>query len=183
MSKTNSSFWVKKEGKQPDLLCGKSAEYNFAKEHFTMLMCSIILLGGFLRIILKNSEVIVLVILSLSGFMIGKLAHSFVEVHQTVYPLLKTPSFSLYCYFSPLIIFMAALDVDFYVLKNVFRQVVLTGIISFSMAFIILGYVVLNFNDDSWDFQSCLLFSMTLAITDPVHSVNLLKTIGFLLLC
>ncbi|XP_073072871.1 sodium/hydrogen exchanger 11 isoform X2 [Manis javanica] len=73
---------------------------------------------------------------------------------------------------------MAALDVDFYVLKNVFRQVVLTGIISFSMAFIILGYVVLNFNDDSWDFQSCLLFSMTLAITDPVHSVNLLKTIG-----
>lgn len=57
-------------------------------------------------------------------------------------------------------------------------QVVLTGIISFSMAFIILGYVVLNFNDDSWDFQSCLLFSMTLAITDPVHSVNLLKTIG-----
>lgn len=46
MSKTNSSFWVEKEGKQPDLLCGKSAEYNFAKEHFTMLMCSIILLGG-----------------------------------------------------------------------------------------------------------------------------------------
>nr|XP_036869541.1 sodium/hydrogen exchanger 11 [Manis javanica] len=164
MSKTNSSFWVKKEGKQPDLLCGKSAEYNFAKEHFTMLMCSIILLGESL-------------ILQYCSKLISSL-FLLVQVHQTVYPLLKTPSFSLYCYFSPLIIFMAALDVDFYVLKNVFRQVVLTGIISFSMAFIILGYVVLNFNDDSWDFQSCLLFSMTLAITDPVHSVNLLKTIG-----
>ena len=44
-------------------------------------------------------------------------------MHQIVYPLLRTSSFSLYCYFSPLIIFMAALDVDFYILKNVFWQV------------------------------------------------------------
>ncbi|XP_029087075.1 sodium/hydrogen exchanger 11-like [Monodon monoceros] len=99
-------------------------------------------------------------------------------MHQVVYPLLRTPSFSIYCYFSPLIIFMAALDVDFYILKNVFWQVVLTGLISFSTAFIVIGYVVLKFNKDSWDLQSCLLFSMTLGMTDPVHSVNSLKTIG-----
>ncbi|EPY90139.1 ankyrin repeat domain-containing protein 45-like protein [Camelus ferus] len=88
----------------------------------------------FLRAFLKNSEVTVLTILSLFGFLIGQLAYNFVEV-------------------------------------------LLTGFISFSIAFIIIGYVVLKFNKDSWDLQSCVLFSMTLVITDPVHSVNSLKTI------
>ncbi|XP_057583221.1 sodium/hydrogen exchanger 11 [Hippopotamus amphibius kiboko] len=178
MAKANASFWVPKKGNRPDLLCGRSAEYTFIKGHFPILLCSTIVLGGLLRTFLKNSEVIVLTILSLFGFLIGQLAYNFVEMHQVVYPLLRTPSFSLYCYFSPLIIFMAALDVDFCILKNVFWQAVLTGLISFSTTFIIIGYVVLKFNSNSWDLQSCLLFSMTLAITDPVHSVNSLKTIG-----
>ncbi|EAW90948.1 solute carrier family 9, member 11, isoform CRA_c, partial [Homo sapiens] len=47
----------------------------------------------------------------------------FWEVHQIVYPLLRTSSFSLYSYFSPLIIFMVALDVEFYTLKKMFWQV------------------------------------------------------------
>lgn len=57
-------------------------------------------------------------------------------------------------------------------------QVFLTALISFVVAFIIIGYVVLKFNKDSWNLQSCLLFSMILGITDPIHSVNSLKTIG-----
>lgn len=57
-------------------------------------------------------------------------------------------------------------------------QVFLTGLISFVVAFIVIGYVVLRFNEESWDLQSCLLFSMTLGITDPIFSVNSLKTIG-----
>ncbi|XP_026942096.1 sodium/hydrogen exchanger 11 isoform X2 [Sagmatias obliquidens] len=178
MAKANVSFWVQKEGNQTDLLCGRSADYMPTKEHFPILVCSTVVLGGLLRAFLKNSEVIVLMILSLVGFLIGQLAYNFVEMHQVVYPLLRTPSFSIYCYFSPLIIFMAALNVDFYILKNVFWQVMLTGLISFSTAFIVIGYVVLKFNKDSWDLQSCLLFSMTLGMTDPVHSVNSLKTIG-----
>uniref|UniRef100_A0A8C3X896 Solute carrier family 9 member C2 (putative) n=1 Tax=Catagonus wagneri TaxID=51154 RepID=A0A8C3X896_9CETA len=174
----NLSFWVQEEGNRPDLLCGRSADYTLEKAHFTVLVCSTIFLGGLLRAFLKNSEVIVLMILSLFGFLIGQLAYSSVQVHQIIYPLLRTPSFSLYCYFSPLIIFMTALDVDFYILKNVFWQVLLTGLISFSTAFIIIGFVVLKFHKDSWDFHSCLLFSMTLGIIDPVHAVNSLKTIG-----
>ncbi|XP_047696270.1 sodium/hydrogen exchanger 11 isoform X4 [Prionailurus viverrinus] len=73
---------------------------------------------------------------------------------------------------------MAALDVDFYILKNMLWQVFLTGLISFVVTFIVIGYVVLKFNEESWDLQSCLLFSMTLGITDPIFSVNSLKTIG-----
>uniref|UniRef100_A0A4X1UH82 Ankyrin repeat domain 45 n=1 Tax=Sus scrofa TaxID=9823 RepID=A0A4X1UH82_PIG len=153
MQNPNLSFWAQEEGNRPDLLCGRSADYTIEKVYFPVLVCSTIVLGG-------------------------QLAYSSIQVHRIIYPLLRTPSFSLYCYFSPLIIFMAALDVDFYILKNVFWQVLLTGLISFSTAFIIIGYVVLKFNKDSWDLQSCLLFSMTLGITDPVHSVNSLKTIG-----
>ncbi|GAB1285600.1 Sodium/hydrogen exchanger 10 [Apodemus speciosus] len=133
---------------------------------------------GFSRMVLKNSEVFVLMILSLSGFVTGRLAYHFVEVHQIVYPLLKTPSFSLYCYFLPLIVFVAALDVDFYIVKNVFWQVLLTGLISFGTAFAIISYVVLKLNGDSWDLQCCMLFSITLCVIDPLHSVNTLKTIG-----
>ncbi|XP_069890577.1 sodium/hydrogen exchanger 11 isoform X2 [Dipodomys merriami] len=155
-TKINSSFWLMEDSK-PDLLCGRSADYYVIEEHFAMLVCATVVLGG---------------------FVLGQLAYHFVEVHQIVYPLLRTPSFALYCYFLPLIIFMSALDVDFYILKNVFWQVLLTGLISFCTAFIIIGYVVLKFNKESWDIQCCLFFSITLGITDPIHSVNAMKTIG-----
>uniref|UniRef100_A0A2K6F700 Solute carrier family 9 member C2 (putative) n=1 Tax=Propithecus coquereli TaxID=379532 RepID=A0A2K6F700_PROCO len=172
------SFWAQKDDKKPDLLCGRPADYLVQKEYFTVLVCFIVVWGGLLRTYIKNSEVLVLTILSLSGFMIGRLAYDFIEVHQTVYPLLRTPSFSLYSFFLPLIIFMAALDVDYYVLKNMFWQVLSTGLISFSIAFMIIAYVVLKFNKSSWDFQSCLLFSIILSITDPIHSVTSMKSIG-----
>lgn len=57
-------------------------------------------------------------------------------------------------------------------------QVLLTGLISFSTTFIIIGFVAMKLNKDSWDLQCCLLFSMTIGITDPIHSVKSLKTIG-----
>ncbi|XP_044925505.1 sodium/hydrogen exchanger 11 isoform X2 [Mustela putorius furo] len=178
MPNTNSSFWMQGEGNRPDLLCGRTATYTVVNSYFLMLVCSTVVLGGFLRTYLRSSEVTVLIILSASGFVIGQLAHSSIKVYQIVYPLLRTPSFSLYCYFAPIIIFMAALDVDFYILKNVFWQVLLTGLISFVVSFIIIGYVVLKFNRDFWDLQTSLLFSMILGMTDPIHSVNSLKTIG-----
>ncbi|XP_003925488.3 sodium/hydrogen exchanger 11 [Saimiri boliviensis] len=171
-------FWSQNKSTRPDLLCGHPADYLVEDKHFIMLVCFIVVLGGFLKTCLKNSEVIVLTILSLTGFVIGRMAYNSVEVHQIIYPLIKTSSFSLFSYFSPLITFMAALDVDFYVLKNVFWQVLLTGLISFSAACIIIGCVVIIFNKESWDLQSCLFFSITLSITDPLHSVNSLRTIG-----
>ncbi|XP_045403297.1 sodium/hydrogen exchanger 11 [Lemur catta] len=173
-----NSFWSQKDDKKPDLLCGKPADYLVQKEYFTLLVCFIVVWGGLLRTYIKNSDVLVLTVLSLSGFVIGRLAYDFIEVHQAVYPLLRTPSFSLYSFFLPLIIFMAALDVDCYVLKNIFWQVLSTGLISFFIAFIIIGYIVLVFNKSSWDLQSCLLFSITLSIIDPIHSVASMKTIG-----
>ncbi|XP_008577483.1 PREDICTED: sodium/hydrogen exchanger 11 [Galeopterus variegatus] len=178
MAKVNSSFWTQADDNGADLLCGRSADYFITKDHFIVLLCSTVVFGGFLKTCLKNFEVIVLTILSLSGFVIGQLAYHFVEVHQIVYPLLRTPSFSLYCYFLPIIIFTAALDVDFYILRNVFWQLLLIGFISFIIALLTTGYVVLKFIGESWDFQSGLLFSMILGITDPLHSVNLLKTMG-----
>ncbi|XP_077878448.1 sodium/hydrogen exchanger 11 isoform X1 [Ictidomys tridecemlineatus] len=174
---SNSSFWSPKEGTTPDLLCGKPVGFLTTKDRFMMLICGTLVLGGFSRMFFKNSEVIVLTILSVSGFIIGQLAYHFIEVYPVVYPLLRTPSFSLYSYFLPLIVFVAALDVDFYIVKNVFWQVFLTGFLSFAISFIIIGYVVLKFNMESWDFQSCLLLSITLSITDPLHSVSSLKTL------
>ncbi|XP_036128873.1 sodium/hydrogen exchanger 11 [Molossus molossus] len=178
MAKTNSSFWGENEGHKPDLVCGRPAESIYSHGHFIAVMCLTVVFGGFMRSFLKLSEVTALTVLSVLGFVMGTLAYHFIQVHHLVYPLLRTSSYALYCYVSPLIIFMAALDVDFYILKNVLWQVSLTGFISFSTAFIIIGYVVTKFNNHSWDLQCSLLFSMTLGITDSVHSVNSLKTIG-----
>ncbi|EAW90947.1 solute carrier family 9, member 11, isoform CRA_b [Homo sapiens] len=119
----SSYFWAQNESNRPDLLCGQPADYLVEEKHFTTLVCFIVVLGGLLKMCLKNCEVIVLTILSLSGFVIGHMAYNSVEVHQIVYPLLRTSSFSLYSYFSPLIIFMVALDVEFYTLKKMFWQV------------------------------------------------------------
>ncbi|XP_006892745.1 PREDICTED: sodium/hydrogen exchanger 11 [Elephantulus edwardii] len=161
-----------------ELVCGMPTRYIEEEAHFIVLLCFIIAMGGCLRACLKNSEVLVLSILSLSGFAVGQLAQSFVKIHKMIYPLLSTPSFALYCYFLPLIIFVAALDVDYYILKNVFWQVLLTGSVSFSMSVAIIGYVAMKFNKDLWDLQSCILFSITLSIIDPLHSVRSLKDIG-----
>ncbi|KAM5237689.1 sodium/hydrogen exchanger 11 [Ctenodactylus gundi] len=127
---------------------------------------------------LKNREVIVLIFLSLFGYLIGQLAYNFVEVHQIIYPLLKTPSYSLYSLFLPLITFMAALEVDFYILKNLYWQVLLTGAISIIAEFVIISYVVMRFKENLWDLQCTLLFSIAVSIIDPIHSVNSLQTIG-----
>ncbi|XP_053519683.1 sodium/hydrogen exchanger 11 [Artibeus jamaicensis] len=178
MATVNSTFWGQREGIRPDLVCGRSADYMAVPGNFAMLACSTIVLGGFLRAYLKNSEVIVLTILSLIGFVVGRLAYNFIEVFQVIHPLLRTPSFSLFCYIAPLIIFLAALEVDFYILKNVLWQVLLTGLISFSTTLIITGFVAMKLNKESWDLQCCLLFSMTIGLTDPIHSVKSLKTIG-----
>nr|XP_004658939.1 sodium/hydrogen exchanger 11 [Jaculus jaculus] len=177
MVNNSSTFWGIKHDHQADLLCGKPADYFATKENFPVLVCAITVLGGVLRMILKNSDVFVFIVLSLLGFLTGQLANHFVEVHQLVYPLLRTPSFSLYSYFLPLIIFLAALDVDFYIVKNMFWQVMLTGAISLCTAVTIIGYVVMKFNNESWDIQCSLLFSITLCIIDPLHSVNSLKPI------
>ncbi|XP_006867160.1 PREDICTED: sodium/hydrogen exchanger 11 [Chrysochloris asiatica] len=131
----------------------------------------------FLKTGIKNSEVIVLSILSLLGFVLGQLAYRFVKIHKLIYPLLTTPSFALYCYFLPIIIFLAALDMDFYIFKDVFWQVLLTGSISFSVTVATIGYIAMQFNEDLWDLQSSILFSIILSVIDPLYSVNSLKTI------
>ncbi|KAM8812087.1 sodium/hydrogen exchanger 11 [Rhynchonycteris naso] len=174
----NSTFRLTKEDITPHLLCGRSADYSVDKEYFVVLLFTTIFLVGLLRVFLRISEVIILTILSIAGFVIGQLAYSFLQVHQVVYPILKTPSFSLYGYVAPLIIFMVALEVDFYVLKNMLWKVVLIGFIGSSTALITIGYVVLKFNKDSWTLQCCLLFSMITGMLDPINSVLSLKTIG-----
>ncbi|XP_016077033.1 PREDICTED: sodium/hydrogen exchanger 11 [Miniopterus natalensis] len=175
----NSSLLGRMQGNsKPDFLCGRSADYVLTHGYFPMFICFIIVFGGILKSFIKNSEVTILTVLSVTGFLVGYLAYNFIQMHQVVYPLLRTSSFSLFCYVSPLIVFMGALDVDFHILRNVLWQVSLTGFISFSTAFIIVGYVVSQFNKESWDLQCCVLFSMILSMTDPIHSVNSLKTIG-----
>ncbi|XP_055963375.1 sodium/hydrogen exchanger 11 [Sorex fumeus] len=171
-------FWGQKDTHRPDLLCGQAADYVVDSIYFPILIFVILAFGGILKAYLRNSEVAVLCLLSLAGLALGQLAHHVVEVHQVIYPLLLSSSFSLFCYFAPLIIFLAALNVDFHFLKNVLWQVLLVGLISFLTSFTILFTVVIKYNKELWNTQSSILFSVVLSITDPMLSVKALKNIG-----
>ncbi|XP_004706879.2 sodium/hydrogen exchanger 11 [Echinops telfairi] len=160
------------------VMCGRPADYPEGELNFPLLICSIIALGGILKASIKNSRVLDLLILSVSGFIVGQMAQQFPMVHKLIFPVLNTSSYALYCYFYPIIIFVAALDVDFFILKNVFWQVFLTAFISFSVSVAVIGYVAMKFNKDSWDLQSSIFFSLTLSSIDPLYSVNPLQTIG-----
>ncbi|XP_068921536.1 sodium/hydrogen exchanger 11 [Petaurus breviceps papuanus] len=162
----------------PDLLCGKPDIQTLKKPHFMLLLFSIIFVSGMLRIILKNYEPAILTILSLLGFFIGLMGREFDQIQQLLFPLLKTSNYVFLNAFLPLMTFMAALEMDFYILKNMFRQILITGLISFALAFVLIGYIVMKFNRYKWDIQSCILFSTTVVITDPLQSVNPLKTLG-----
>ncbi|XP_036611398.1 sodium/hydrogen exchanger 11 [Trichosurus vulpecula] len=143
-----------------------------------LLLFSIIFLSGMLRILLKSYEPAILTFLSLWGFCIGLLGREFNQVQQLLYPLLKTDNYVFVHAFLPLMTFVAALEMDFYVLRNMFWQILITGITSFAAAFILIGYIVTKFNRYKWDLQSCIFFSITVGITDPLQSVNPLKTVG-----
>ncbi|XP_027724430.1 sodium/hydrogen exchanger 11 [Vombatus ursinus] len=162
----------------PDLLCGRPDRVTSKEPHFMLLLFSIIFVSGMLRVLLKKYEPAILTSLSLLGFCIGLLGREFNQMQQLLYPLLKTSNYVFLNAFLPLMTFMAALEMDFYILKNIFWQILITGITSFAAAFILIGYIVMKFNKDKWDIQSCILFSITIGITDPLQSVNPLKTIG-----
>ncbi|XP_072504697.1 sodium/hydrogen exchanger 11 isoform X2 [Notamacropus eugenii] len=99
-------------------------------------------------------------------------------MQQLLYPLLKTNNYVFITTFLPLMIFMAALEMDFHILKKMFWQILITGITSFAATFVLISYIVLKYNMYKWDLQSCVLFSVVVGITDPLQSVNPLKSIG-----
>ncbi|KAM9002864.1 sodium/hydrogen exchanger 11 [Sarcophilus harrisii] len=95
-----------------------------------------------------------------------------------IHPLITTNNYIFLNTFIPIMIFMAALEMDFYILKHMFWQILITGAISIVVAFFLIGYIVIKFNQYKWDIQSSLLFSITLGIADPLQSVNPLKNTG-----
>ncbi|XP_056671537.1 sodium/hydrogen exchanger 11 isoform X1 [Monodelphis domestica] len=162
----------------PDLICGRIDEVTSSEPHFMLLLFFIIFVAGMLKVVLRNYEPAILTLLSLFGFCIGLLGRQFNEVQQLLYPLLKTNNYVFLNIFLPLMTFMAALEMDFYILKNMFWQILITGLTSFVTAFVFIGYIVVKLNKYTWNVQSCLLFSITIGITDPLQSVHPLKGIG-----
>ncbi|XP_074078142.1 sodium/hydrogen exchanger 11 isoform X2 [Macrotis lagotis] len=169
---------LQKGNQIPDLLCGKPDTLTSKDPHFMLLSFFIIFVAGILRIILKSYEPVILTLLSLFGFCIGLLGREFTQMQQFIYPLLKTNNYVYLNTFLPIMIFTAALEMDFYILKHMFWQIFITGITNFSAAAILIGYIIIKFNKYKWDIQSCLLFSIFISIIDPLQSVNPLKNIG-----
>uniref|UniRef100_A0A6I8PGK4 Solute carrier family 9 member C2 (putative) n=1 Tax=Ornithorhynchus anatinus TaxID=9258 RepID=A0A6I8PGK4_ORNAN len=168
---------ILKESNSYKLICGRYIKVP-EESHVLLLMLSIIAVAGLLRAFLKHTRVPILAVLLIFGFIVGQVGRQYKEVSMVIYPILATNNYALFHFFTPLIIFMAAMDMDFYILKKLFWQVAMLGCSNFFMTFILIGYFTLEYNKYKWELGSCLLFGVVLGITDPLLAVRPLKNLG-----
>ncbi|XP_060625839.2 solute carrier family 9 member C1-like [Anolis sagrei] len=138
------------------------------------LSCAV---GALLRTVLRETKVPILVIIFFIGLGIGILAHF---THQL--PFVKQisgidPVLFLHL-FTPVIIFTAAFEMDFYIFRKSFWQVLVLAVPGFLMNCGFLGWLTFKINKYNWSWDDSMLFGIILSTTDPVLSVASVRNIG-----
>ncbi|XP_033012074.1 sodium/hydrogen exchanger 10-like [Lacerta agilis] len=135
------------------------------------------LLGALLRTVLKEVKIPILVIICLVGTGIGTIAHFPAQI-----PVVKTiadmdPILFLHL-FTPVIVFTAAFEMDFYIFRKSFWQVLILAVPGFLMNCAFLGWLTYRINKYKWSWDDSMLFGIILSTTDPILSVTPVRNIG-----
>ncbi|XP_062823625.1 sodium/hydrogen exchanger 10 isoform X14 [Anolis carolinensis] len=138
------------------------------------LSCAV---GALLRTVLKETKVPILVVIFFIGLVIGIVAHF---THQL--PFVKhiaeiDPVLFLHL-FTPVIIFTASFEMDFYIFRKSFWQVLVLAVPGFLMNCGFLGWLTFKINKYNWSWDDSMLFGIILSTTDPILSVAAVKNIG-----
>ncbi|XP_048340517.1 sodium/hydrogen exchanger 10-like [Sphaerodactylus townsendi] len=128
--------------------------------------------GALLRTVLRDAKIPILIIMSVIGVGLGISSH---YIHKAVAEI--DPNFFLHM-FTPVIIFTAAFDMDFYVFRKSFWQVLVLAVPGFLMNSALIGGLTYKINRYGWDWDTSMLFGIILSTTDPILSVVSLKNIG-----
>ncbi|XP_060135516.1 sodium/hydrogen exchanger 10-like, partial [Zootoca vivipara] len=135
------------------------------------------LLGAVLRTIIKEVKIPILVIICLVGTGIGTVPHFYPQ-----FPFVKDiagidPILFLHL-FTPVIIFAAAFEMDFYIFRKSFWQVLILAVPGFLMNCAFLGWLTFKINKYDWSWDDSMLFGIILSTTDPILSVTSVRNIG-----
>ncbi|XP_060543750.1 sodium/hydrogen exchanger 10-like isoform X3 [Pantherophis guttatus] len=142
-----------------------------------LVMCVSCALGALLRTILKETKIPILVIIFLVGLILGIVAHfsqklPFVKVIANIDPILFLHLFT------PIIIFTAAFEMDLYIFRKSFWQVVILSVPGFLMNCAFLGWITYKINKYNWSWDDSMLFGIILSTTDPILSVASVRNLG-----
>ncbi|XP_066475688.1 solute carrier family 9 member C1-like [Tiliqua scincoides] len=133
--------------------------------------------AALLRTILKETKIPILVLIFFIGIALGLVAHfpfelDFVRSIANIDPVLFLHLFT------PAIIFTAAFEMDFYIFRKSFWQVLILAVPGFLMNCAFLAWLTYKVNKHNWSWDNSMLFGIILSTTDPVLSVASVKNIG-----
>ncbi|XP_039393787.1 sodium/hydrogen exchanger 10-like isoform X7 [Mauremys reevesii] len=80
--------------------------------------------------------------------------------------------------FTPVIIFTAAFEMDFYIFRKSFWQIFLLSVPGFLLNCTLIGVLTYKINKYNWNWLISMLFGVIVGTTDPILSVASVKNIG-----
>ncbi|XP_026506636.1 sodium/hydrogen exchanger 10-like [Terrapene carolina triunguis] len=135
-------------------------------------------LGALLRIILKESNIPINVILCLTGVLLGVVGYFVKEFTILTEYIAKIDPILFLHMFTPAIIFTAAFEMDFYIFRKSFWQILLLSVPGFLLNFTLIGCLTYKINEYNWNWHVSMLFGIILSTTDPILSVASVKNIA-----
>ncbi|XP_025044710.1 solute carrier family 9 member C1 [Pelodiscus sinensis] len=187
MTSINSSFdWVT-SSREGSLSMRNSEDENFyGKYHIltknqpflVLLIFMSCVVGALLRTFLKEWNVPIIIILCFIGVLLGVLGYFVNEVKAlTEYIAGIDPVLFLHI-FTPVIIFTAAFEMDFYIVRKSLFQILLLSVPGFLLNCTLIGWLTYKINKYDWNWHVSMLFGIILSATDPILSVASVKNIG-----
>ncbi|XP_061465920.1 sodium/hydrogen exchanger 10-like isoform X3 [Rhineura floridana] len=155
-------------------------QFHIIRKNQPMIVLLVVLsflVGAFLRTILKEVKIPILVVICCMGISLGMISHFSSQV-----PIVKNiadidPALFLHL-FTPVIIFTAAFEMDFYIFRKSFWQVLILSVPGFLMNCAFLGWLTYKINKYNWSWDDSMLFGIILSTTDPILSVTSVRNIG-----
>ncbi|XP_053882100.1 sodium/hydrogen exchanger 10-like [Malaclemys terrapin pileata] len=135
-------------------------------------------LGALLRTILKESKFPINVIVCLIGVLLGVVGYFVKEFTILTEYIAEIDPILFLHMFTPAIIFTAAFEMDFYVFRKSFWQILLLSGPGFLLNFTLIGCLTYKINEYNWNWHVSMLFGIILSTTDPILSVASVKNIG-----
>ncbi|XP_070591850.1 solute carrier family 9 member C1-like [Erythrolamprus reginae] len=143
-----------------------------------LIMCASCAMGALLRTVLKETKIPILVIIFLFGFILGITAHYYKEQLPFMKNIADIDPVLFLHLFTPIIIFTAAFEMDLYIFRKSFWQVVILSVPGFLMSCAFLGVITYKINKYNWSWDDSMLFGLILSTTDPILSVASVKNLG-----
>ncbi|XP_039393784.1 sodium/hydrogen exchanger 10-like isoform X4 [Mauremys reevesii] len=134
--------------------------------------------GALLRTILKKSHIPIIIILSLIGVLLGVVGYFVKEFRVLIEYIAEIDPILFLHMFTPVIIFTAAFEMDFYIFRKSFWQIFLLSVPGFLLNCTLIGVLTYKINKYNWNWLISMLFGVIVGTTDPILSVASVKNIG-----